>query len=186
MGSLERETFHFRRLKMKSTFLLLAALATCNVFCKPSIEDNSIFNIHASLLSSESAEADDEVGEENRTSKDEPWEEDPTLVDFKIISFDCPDCMERDWRSIINVHGTPTNSSLIVKQPGFYVVLPIFPDPDHGKPVWVIPKTNSWDGILESKPPATIWFDKGDEINFRTTTENMRRVPGTIIRVKKI
>lgn len=148
--SLERTTFHFRRLKMKSTFLLLA---TCSVFCKPSIEDNSIFNIHASLLSSENADADDEVGEENRqvlvflelcvldnkvlqsvtaccwlidiyhkdaviktsesilslkfgrTSKDEPWEEDPTLVDFKIISFDCPDCMERDWRSIINVHG---------------------------------------------------------------------------------
>ena len=72
-----------------------------------------------------------------------------------------------------------------------YVVLPIFPDPDPnhhnpGKPVWVIPRTNSWDCIPESKPPATIWFDKGDEINFRTTTENMERVPGTIIRVKKI
>ena len=62
--SLERETFHFRRLKMKSTLLLLAALATCSVFCKPSIEDNSIFNIHASLLSIESA--DDEEGGDNR------------------------------------------------------------------------------------------------------------------------
>ena len=80
---------------------------------------------------------------------------------------------------------------LVLKQSGFYVVLPIFPDPDSnhhnpGKPVWVIPRTNSWDCIPESKPPATIWFDKGDEINFRTTTENMERVPGTIIRVKKI
>ena len=92
--------------------------------------------------------------------------------------------------------GMPSNSSLmefsspglIVKQPGFYVVLPIFPDPGprSGKPVWVTPRTNSWDGILDGKPPATIWFDKGDEINFKTTTENMARVPGTIIRVKKI
>ena len=132
-------------------------------------------------------------------------------MDFKIISFDCPDCISRDWRSIINVQGkflqieifsmqqcvpsgTPTNSSLmefscpglVVKQPGFYVVLPIFPDPEHTKPVWVVPKTKSWDGILNSKPPATIWFDKGDQINFKTTTENMHRVPGTIIRVQKM
>ena len=40
-----------------------------------------------------------------RTCEDAPPKEDPTLVDFKIISFDCPDCMERDWRLIINVHG---------------------------------------------------------------------------------
>ena len=87
--------------------------------------------------------------------------------------------------------GMPSNSSLmefscpglVVKQPGFYVVLPIFPD---HRSVWVTPRTNSWDGVLQSKPPATIWFDKGDEINFKTTTENMARVPGTIIRVKKI
>merc|ERR1719234_231125 len=118
---------------MKSIFLLLAALATCSVFCKPSIEDNSIFNISTFNISS----AGDEEGVVNRTCEDAPPKEDPTLVDFKIISFDCPDCMDRDWRSIINVHGTPTNSSLmefscpglIVKQPGFYVVLAIFPHP---------------------------------------------------------
>ena len=40
-----------------------------------------------------------------RASEDGPWEEDRTLVDFKIVSFNCPDCMERDWKSIINVHG---------------------------------------------------------------------------------
>ena len=40
-----------------------------------------------------------------RTFEAEPWEEDPTLVDFKIISFDCPDCIHGEWRSIINVHG---------------------------------------------------------------------------------
>ena len=45
---------------MKSIFLLLAALATCSVFCKSSIADNSAFNI--SLPSSESAGADDEEG----------------------------------------------------------------------------------------------------------------------------
>ena len=135
-------------------------------------------------------------------------------MDFKIISFDCPDCISRDWRSIINVHGkflqianftiqsltsgTPKNSSLmefscpglVVKQPGFYVVLPIFPHipnaPATAQPVQVVRKTKSWDRALESKPPATIWFDKGDQINFKTTTENMHRVPGTIIRVLKM
>ena len=135
-------------------------------------------------------------------------------MDFKIISFDCPDCISRNWRSIINVHGkflqisnftiqsltssTPKNSSLmefscpglVVKQPGFYVVLPIFPHipnaPATAEPVQVVPKTKSWDGFLHSKPPATIWFDKGDEINFRTMPAYMDFVPGTVIRVQKI
>ena len=135
-------------------------------------------------------------------------------MDFKIISFDCPDCISRDWRSIINVHGkflqianftiqsltsgTPKNSSLmefscpglVVKQPGFYVVLPIFPHipnaPAPTQAVQVVPKTKSWDGFLRSEPPATIWFDKGDEINFRTMPANMDFVPGTVIRVQKI
>ena len=95
--------------------------------------------------------------------------------------------------------GTPTNSSLmefscpglVVKQPGFYVVLPIFPnlnpDPHYRpEPLQVLPKTKSWDGFLHSKPPATIWFDKGDEVNFRTLPANMDFVPGTVIRVQKI
>ena len=66
--SLERETFHFRRLEMKSVFLLLAALATYSVFCKPSIEDNYIFNIqHPTFnISSESAGDDDEERGVNR------------------------------------------------------------------------------------------------------------------------
>ena len=48
--------------KMKLILLLLALQATRDVFCKPSVEDNSIFNIHGSLLSTESAESDDEEG----------------------------------------------------------------------------------------------------------------------------
>ena len=80
---------------------------------------------------------------------------------------------------------------LVVKQPGFYVVLPIFPDPDphnpsSGEPARVLPKTMSWNGFLQAKPPSTIWFDKGDQINFSTITRYMDRVTGTIVRVQKL
>ena len=88
--------------------------------------------------------------------------------------------------------GTPTNSSLmefsyaglVVKQPSFYVVIPVFPDPDPyppfgEEPARIAPKIKFWDEMVG-------WFDKGDEIHIETTSENMNRVPGTIIRVKQV
>ena len=73
---------------------------------------------------------------------------------------------------------------LVVKQPGFYVVITIFPDPDpyppfSEEPARIVPKIKYLDEMVG-------WFDKGDEINIVTSSENMNRVPGTIIRVKKI
>ena len=59
-------------------------------------------------------------------------------------------------------------------------------NPSSGEPARVLPKTMSWNGFLQAKPPSTIWFDKGDQINFSTTTRNMDRVPGTIVRVQKL
>ena len=75
-------------------------------------------------------------------------------------------------------------TGLVVKQPGFYVVIPVFPDPDPyppfgEEPARIVPKIKFWDKMVG-------WFDKGDEINIETTSEKMNRVPGTIIRVKKV
>ena len=72
-------------------------------------------------------------------------------------------------------------AGLVVKQPSFYVVIPVFPDPDlyPEAPARIVPKIRFWDEMIG-------WFDKGDEIHIETTYENMNCVPGTIIRVKKV
>ena len=124
--------------------------------------------------------------------------------DFKIVSFDCPNCTNSEWTSIINVQGkfqgalcavgdlvisgTPTNSSwmefscpgLVVKQRGFYIVIPIHPRPQ------VFVKAKFSDGPLERNTAVTIWFDQGDQINFKTFTQDVDNVPGTTIRVQKL
>ena len=74
-------------------------------------------------------------------------------------------------------------SGLVVKQPGFYVVIPIFPEPDPyppfgESPARIILKIKFWDEMVG-------WFDKGDEINIKYI-KDIDRVPGTIIRAKKV
>merc|ERR1712013_570737 len=107
-----------------------------------------------------------------------------SLATSNIVSFDCQNCTNSKWTSIINVQGTPTNSSwmefsypgLVAKQRGFYIVLPINPRPQ------VFCKAKYSDGLLERNVAVAIWFDKGDQVNFKTFTQDVENVPGTTIR----
>ena len=69
---------------------------------------------------------------------------------------------------------------LVAKQRGFYIVLPINPRPQ------VFCKAKYSDGQLERNVAVAIWFDKGDQINFKTFTQDVENVPGTTIRVQKL
>ena len=69
---------------------------------------------------------------------------------------------------------------LVAKQRGFYIVLPINPRPQ------VFCKAKYCDGLLKRNVAVAIWFDKGDQINFKTFTQDIDNVPGTTIRVQKL
>jgi hypothetical protein len=122
-------------------------------------------------------------------------------VDFTIQSFDCPDCINGQWMTITNVKGTPTNNSMMefscsglsVKQAAFYLLLLVLPkdDPARRNPphvqIFVSGSDASRPMPLEmGSTVSTVWLNPGDVITFKTTTRDMKSVPGTMIKVHAV
>jgi hypothetical protein len=120
-------------------------------------------------------------------------------VDFTIHSFDCPDCVDGQWMTIMNVKGTPTNNSMMefscsglkVKQAAFYLLLPVLPkdDPKRRTHVQIFVSGSDqadWIPLELYSTVSTVWLDQGDVIIFKTTTRDMKFVPGTMIKVHAV
>ena len=122
---------------------------------------------------------------------------DENPVIFNLTGFDCPDCTEDFARTITNLTGTPTNSSLMdftfwgltLKQSGFFLLMPIN---TWGRGAWFhvkvpSPNINSWEGLdLEGTHITIVWLNKGDTISFKATTAGKSQLKGFQIRVQKI
>jgi len=116
---------------------------------------------------------------------------------FNLTGFDCSDCNEDLPRTITNLTGTPTNSSLMdftfwgltVKQSGFFLLMPI--NTWERQALFQVmvpsPNVNSWEGLdLEGTHITIVWLNKGDTISFKATTAGISQLKGFQIRVQKI